>query len=264
MCKIPIFRKKIESSTATLAEQIASTVNKTRELENAVSSNKTSIEELNKDYLALKSKVEAHDSSLAKLQSLEEDISNSTDQTINCMNKLIDTQREQIDSFNEGAKQLQKKWKKEVLEEVNQKFKELEKERQFHSLKKQAFKNKLNLVIIGLPEDAEKSTSQLVKSFFTENLKVQNIKFNSTYRLGSQPQGDNNYNRPVLIKFSNWMDRSLIWKKMSKIATEEGKKKIRIQTDLLKILREGLPMLYKVVNAASKIQEFANAKIHDY
>lgn len=255
---------KIESTTATLAEKISSNVAKTGELEKAVINNKSIVEELSKDYLALKKKVDSQDSKLIKVQELEKDFTETSEKTISSMNRLVDTQREQVDSFNSGAKQLQKDWKKEVMAEVDKRFENLEKERYFQSLKDRAFRNKLNLVIIGLPEDPDKSTSQIVKDLFSETLKVKNVKVKSTYRLGSQPQANSEYNRPVLVKFNNWIDRGLIWKKRTDSITVNDGIKIRIQADIPKPLREGIPTLYKVATAASKIQEFANAKVHDY
>lgn len=114
-----------------------------------------------------------------------------------------------------------------------------------------------------MTEDTDKTTAQIVKNFFSEVLQIRNVKVNSSQRLGSQPEMDSSFNRPILVKFGNWVDRNLIWKKRFDIPDNDDRK-IRIPADLLKDLREGIPTLYKVANAASKIKEFANAKVHDY
>lgn len=76
---------------------------------------------------------------LEKLQSLEKEISASTEKTVAQMNDLIDVQREQLNTFNSGASQLQKEWKKEVLAEVDKRLERIENEKRCQSLKDQAF-----------------------------------------------------------------------------------------------------------------------------
>lgn len=259
---------QMESTTASLVEQLASTVNKTGELEKTAAANKSDISSLNKELKEIKTRVDSQDSKLVKLQNLEDDITESSEKTIAKMNDLIDTQREQVDSFNSGAKLLQKEWKREVMAEVNKKLesmeREREKERYYQKLKDQAFRNRQNLILIGLPEDAGKTTTQIVQNFFSETLKTQKVKFTSTHRLGNPPQAGSTYARPVLVKFSNWVDKKLIWQKRADITNDKDGKKVRIHADLPKALREGVPILYKVANAAAKIKEFANAKVNDY
>lgn len=112
---------RLESTTASLVEQLANNTSKVTEMAEAVSHNKADIQELDKDLGSLKNTVESHSSQLTKLQNLKKEITDSSDQTIAKMNKLIDTQRDQVDSFNSGAKTLQKDWKKEVMIEVDKK-----------------------------------------------------------------------------------------------------------------------------------------------
>lgn len=258
---------QLESTTASLVGQLTTNTSKMGELVETVSQNKTDIGEVKKDMDSLKTKVETHSSQLVNLQELKEDITKSNDLTVAKMNELIDTQRDQVDSFNSGAKQLQKEWKREVMMEVKQKFEEMEKEKEkekhFKSLKDQAFRNRYNLVIVGLPEESEKTTPQLVKNFFSENMKISKVKIVSAHRLGSQTATTTNYNRPILVKFGDWEDRNEIWRKRANIS-DDNTTKIRIQADLPKELREGIPTLYKVANAASKLKEFSNVRVHDY
>lgn len=60
------------------------------------------------------------------------------------MNELIDIQRQQVDTFNEGAKRLGEDWKREVLALVDMKLKKekekAENEKYCQSLKDQAFR----------------------------------------------------------------------------------------------------------------------------
>lgn len=136
---------------------------------------------------------------------MKKDINEYSEKTVNQMNDLIETQRQQVDSFNSGAKQLQKEWKKEVMVEVNKRFERseneqsqkewkeevmmevnkklenLENERYYQSLKDRVFRKRQNLVLIGIPEDPDKSTAQIVKDFFAEALKIQNVKILSDW-----------------------------------------------------------------------------------
>lgn len=251
---------ELESTTASLVGQLATNTSKVGELVETVTQNKSKIQEINTEMGGLKEELNSHTSQLANLKQFKEDINESTDKTVAKMNELIDTQRDQVDSFNAGAKQLQKEWKREVMSEVNKKFEELEKEKYYKSLKDQAFRNRFNLVLVGAQEETEKTTSQIVKNLFTEVLKIPKVRFTSAVRLGSQSETPTSYNRPILIKFSNWGDRNTVWR----IRSELPDKRVRIQADLPKVLREGIPTLYKVANAASKSKEFNNVRVQNY
>lgn len=270
---------QVESTTASLVGQLATNTSKMGELVETVSQNKANIHVINEGLEGMKNTMESHRSQLANLKHFKEEVAESNDQAVTKMNELIDIQRDQVDSFNAGAKQLrkewkkevmveakqlQKEWKKEVMVEVSKKLEEIEKEKEkeklFQSLKDQAFRNRYNLVLVGLAEDPEKTTSQIVKNFFVEVMQVPKVKFISAHRLGSQTEAASSYNRPILIKFSDWVDRKAIWGKRAEIPD----KKIRIQADLPKILREGIPTLYKVASAASKSKEFSKVKVQNY
>lgn len=255
---------QVETTTASLVGQLATNTSKMGELVETVTQNKSNIQNLNKEVGTLKKTVEAHSSQLTELKDFKEEISESSDKAVTRMNELIETQRDQVDSFNEGAKRLQIEWQKEVMLEVNKRFEEMkkekEKEKYYESLKDQAFRNRYNLVVVGLSEDPEKTTVQIVKNFFSDVLKTPKVRFISSHRLGVQAEASNTYNRPVLIKFGDWGDRNAIWKRRAEIPD----KQIRIQADLPKVLREGMPTLYKVANAASKSKEFNNVKVQHY
>lgn len=254
---------QLESTTATLVGQLATNTSKMGELVSTVAQNKSSIQELSQDFHSMKVKVESHSSQLVDLQGLKEEFTDTTEKTVTKMNELIDTQRDQVDSFNSGAKQLQKEWKREVMVEVDRKFEDLENRRRFQSLKDQAFRNRFNLVLVGLPEESEKSTSQIVKDFFSDVLQAPKVKVHSSQRLGTQSASPNTYNRPILVRFGNWPDRNVIWKKRANIP-DNKEKKIRIQADLPKDLREGIPTLYQVAEAASKLEGFIKPRVYDY
>lgn len=257
---------RIENTTASLAEQIATTITRAGELESSVSKNTSKIQEIDERVDSLKTKVEQQDGQLQSLKLMKDEISSSTDKTIAQMNTLIDTQRDQVDSFNSGAKQLQKEWKDDVMAEMKKEFQKLENAKHCQSLKDQAYKNRNNLVVVGLPEDPEKSTLQVVQAFFKDSFKLQNLDIGTASRLGSQPEVGNEYARPVLVKFNKLVQRNRIWRNRGKGTSANGnpQQKTRIQADLPKELREGVQALYQVASAASKIQGFENAQVRNY
>lgn len=254
---------QLESTTASLVGQLATNTSKMGELVETVAQNKSKIGGIYKEMDALKNTVESHNTQLADMQGIKEEFVETTDKAVVKMNELIDTQRDQVDSFNEGAKRLQNEWKEDVMSEVNKKFEDLKKEKHFQSLKTQAFRNRYNLVLIGLPEEEEKTTMQIVKHFISETLKISNVKVNSAHRLGTLRETAGTYHRPTLVKFGNWEDRNEVWKKRAAIPDNKDNK-IRIQADLPKIIREGIPTLYKVASAATKSKQFSNVKVQDY
>lgn len=276
---------RLESTTASLAEQTVAFIGRTSKLEASVRENAdkiTTLEEdsstlknkfgenvakitdLDENLSTLKNKVDQHDQQLANLETLKDDFSDSANKAVEQMNALIDTQRNQVETFNSGAKQLEEQWKKDVLAEMEKKFKKKENASHCQDLKDQAFQNRFNLIIVGMPEDPGKSTTQVVQNFLTETLKIPNMNIKDAYRIGQKTEGDSGYSRPVNVIFRILAHRNKIWRNRVDITQENSDQKIRIQADLPKELREGMPMLYKAARAAAKIPELANTKIRNY
>lgn len=277
---------KVENTTATLVEQLAATISKTNNLETKVDDTITKtneietkvnnfsnkMEKIEENFSSLDAMLKQHGSQINSLQSLEKNISESTDKTIECMNGLIDTQRQQVDSFNEGAKQLQEKWAQQVLVEVdkrvqvevNKRFKIKENNEYCQSLKDQAYQTRHNLVVVGLTENQERTAFQTVQDFFKNSLKLNNLSIYSALRLGTSPDSQSDYARPILVTFNSLSHRNKVWRKRSNIPNEDPTQQIRIQADLPKTLKDGVQALYKVANAAWKIDEFKSATVRNF
>lgn len=86
----------------------------------------------------------------------------------------------------------------------------------------------------------------------------------SAARLGTQPITDSSYVRPILVKFNKLPHRNKIWRKRQNIPVDGTNSKIKIQADLPKALREGIQTLYRVVSAASKLEQFEDIKVQDF
>lgn len=250
---------RLEDTTASLAEQLATNIAKTGELESTVNQHTSKFQEMKEQVDSLTSKLEQQDSQIQSLNSLKDDISSSTDETVKQMNDLIDTQRQQVDSFNSGARQLQKDWKEDVMSEVKKEFRKHENRKHCQSLKDQAFKNRNNLVVMGLPEEKEKSSLQVVQDFFKNSLKTENLDI-------QHPGSYSEYVRPLLVQFNKLAQRNRLWRNRGNITQtkEDSLIKPRIQADLPKELREGVQALYQVAKAADKMDEFENVQVRNY
>lgn len=160
---------KMESTTASLVEQLAAAMNRTDQLETKVNNNEIKVQKLNENFLALdtdlsqhkgkceemesklgklsnnlaplEAKVDQHEKQLNELKALKEemaDINVPSDKNITRMCELIDIQKEQVDTFNDGATQLERDWKRDVLAEVDKRFNKIENDKYCNSLKDQA------------------------------------------------------------------------------------------------------------------------------
>lgn len=100
--------------------------------------------------------------------------------------------------------------------------------------------------------------------FFKTQLKLRRFHLQLAYRIGPAPAEGRLYNRPLLVKFSNLADRNFVWKNRKEVPTTEGQSPIKIQADLPKKLRDDVNILYRVIKAASDMEEFNSARIRDF
>lgn len=151
-----------------------------------------------------------------------------------------------------------------ILAEVDKRLAKSDRDKYCQSLKDQAFDKRHNLILAGIPEDQSKSTKQLVQDFIKESLKLKNIEIGEAHRLGSQPDSDTGYIRPILVKFKIITHRNRVWRKRGDIPNADNEQPRRIQADLPKPLRDGMQTLYKIIRAAVMIEDYASAKVYDY
>lgn len=109
---------RIELTTATLVEQLGGNIKKTAELEKVTYRNKEKLKEFGNDLMAVKTNVNKQEKSLSNFKAMREEVAKSSAETIADLNSLIDTQRQQVDSFNSSTRQL----KKDILIEVERKL----------------------------------------------------------------------------------------------------------------------------------------------
>lgn len=254
--------ESIETTTASLAEQLGGALKRTADLETTVSGNSSKLRKLDEEVHSVNSKVAKQEKTLSGLKSMKEEIAKSSAETVGQMNDLIDTQRQQVDSFNAGTKQL----KKDILLEMQQMLCQRDNDKYCQSLKDQAFDNRHNLILVGISEDQNKSTRQLIQAFFKESLGLNRIGIAEARRLGSLQDAGGEQARPIFVKFSTLSHRNLVWRKRGRIPNGDDGNTIRIQADLPKPLREGVQMLYKITRAAAKnkVKGFESARVYNY
>lgn len=254
----------IENTTASLAEQLTGVREKTAKLETAVAANASGLKEMNEQLSALKATVAKQESIISNLTNLKEDIKKSSSEAsdaVEKMNELVATQGDQVESFKSTTTYITQ----DVMSKVNKKIRKIKEESFCQSLKTQAYNSRLNLIIVGLAEEESTSVPHQVKNFITQTLKIQEVDVKAAYRIGSKPDEGSGYARPISVRFNNLIDRNYVWKNRIDITNEDpNQTKIRILADLPKPLREGIQALYKVANAASKMQEYQSARVKDY
>lgn len=289
---------KIEESTTSLSNQVIAVVQKTSEIETKVSSNKlqidsnsTKVRELTDEISSLKQLVQQQGQAISGLSKFKDEIIKNNKRTIGEINDLAAQQKEELGNFQANTKRIKADIKADISqqledtserikadiksdidqemsdkvnEKVSEKVGEISQELSHKDLKDQAFRNRNNLVVIGLQEDPNKSTQKVISEFFNSTLKIKGVNFNTAYRIGASPEENSSYSRPIIVQFSQPFQRNKVWKKRMNIPSQEGSNTVRIQADLPKQLREDVRVLYRVVKAAASFPEFKAAAVRDY
>lgn len=264
--------RKIEEATANFSKELSGISSRTADLEEAFEATSARVRELGDDIFTLKTVARKHEQSIGALQKTKEEISNSTNQKIEGLNKMIEAHRDQVDTLQSTMDQFKQevsgdvevKLGKKLEEKMEEKFEHLAHAFHFQSLREQAFNNRLNLVILGLAEDDQKSTTDVFRSFLESTLKIKKVEFASAFRMGPSPAEQQSYIRPILVRFRNFYHRNKVWRKRHVLKEENSDQKTKITADLPKELREGVQVLYRVANAASKFEQYRSASIFNY
>lgn len=279
---------KIELATESLSGKLTGVMDRTSELETAVHSNAARLREYDDQFVTLRATVDKHEESMTTLNSMKEGFSQIETKAVSDMNKLISIQKGQVDSFHATSKkvseniqaevdqkisQVQKahsetlresneELSKAIMAEVDKRMAKVARQADFQILKDKAFNSRNNLVVVGLQEDPDKDTHILIKNFFTDSLKLKNVKFDVAYRLGS-PSSDSSssYARPIMVHFPLLPQRNRVWRKRLAVP---GDLRVRIHADLPKQLRDDVQALYKVAKAASSTGRYQSASVRDY
>lgn len=251
----------IESTTGDLSNKLTGVMNRTSELETAVRTNSARIREYDDQFSTMQTTVGKHERSFSNLKAIKEDFCKTNEKAAADMKQLVSIQKDQVVSFQAVSESV----KKNILAEVDQKLAEAKRRSDFQALTDQAFNNRHNLVVVGLPEIPDKDTPTVVSEFFSNTLKVNNIQIGSAYRMGSESADSSDpYTRPILVHFPILPQRNRVWRKRSSIPGQENVQKVRIHADLPKELRDGVQALYMVAKAASSSDKYQTARVRNY
>lgn len=278
---------QIEANTESLAKQLIEVSSRTAQLEEAVASNTTRLREVDEEIVTIKTFVGKQDCAINSLKSYKTEIAATTSKSINQMNALVDEQQSQVESFKSCAKAIKQDILSEVdksclkivqdeaekvcerivkreLKLINERCDSMASESHCNRFKNQAYNNRLNLIVVGLNEDEQKSTNELVKEFFSQTLKISNPKFKSALRLGSKQKEGSQYYRPIMVKFACFEHKNEVWKNRLDITGDNESHRIKVLSDIPKPLREGVKLMYKVVRAATKAKSYGVARVQNY
>lgn len=272
--------KEVKKEVAHIkeVEQSVSSIRKELEKVSSNQNNDNVVKEMQKEIKSLRQTVEKQQDTIQNLHKIKDDFTKTSHKTVGEMNKLIQAQKEQVHEFknirtnfhqeSQNQKDLLdnlKSTNQEMQKDTQQQFQRISEDLAYKKLKDQAFNNRNNVVIIGLPEHATNNAYSVATTFFRTTLKIRKrLEVETAYRIGQTPPEGSHYIRPLVVKFAKQPDRNLIWRQRNYIPQVEGNQRIRIQADLPKQLRDDISTLYRVARATSSMEEFQAATVRDF
>lgn len=261
---------KIELSTDNLAKQMSGVLQRTTAVEQRADHTSETINELQEEVRALKATVALQDDTISDLKRVKEEFSTlnaefqkTSDEKVQEFNHLIGLQQQQVDSYHETNQRIQDAIQGNVTQYFDEKLGKWSDAYDYKSLKEQAQRNKNNLIIIGLEED-NKAPRSSAHHFISSSLGIKNVDVDEAYGLGQPPPEGSSYAQPILMHFTKRSHRNRVWRGKKIITSEDTQRKVRIQQDLPKKLREDSQTLHRVLRAATAIPDNKSAKIVDY
>lgn len=261
---------KIELSTDTLAKQMTGVLERTSVLEEVSAQNSNEIKSLKEDVQSLRATIAAQEEVITDLKTIKKDFikinaefNKTSNDKVKEFSDLIGVQQKQVDAFHATNQKIQDTIQDNVKQHVDDTIKTWTDASDLRALKDQASRNKNNLVIVGLEEE-DKPPVETASKFIKSTLAIKNVHVDVAYRLGPPPPEGSSYARPIWLRFTHRADRNKVWRGKTTITSEDGERKIRIQQDLPKKLREISQVLNRVLKAAAAHPKYKTAKFQDY
>lgn len=249
--------EKVEAASLNFAQKLQAISARTNATETKISHNAEAIQELKKEILKLRETVDNQQITIQNLHKVKDEFTQTSRKTVSEMNSLLEQQRQQVESLQVIRQDIKtdvqhqkdqlealKVSQQESQESVQQQFKDISEDMDHKSMEDQAFQNRHNIIITGLTEDDTHNAYSTVTNFIKNQLKLKKMVINGVYRLGYPPLEGNPYIRPLLIKFNNLPDQNRVWRMCHDIPQTDDQQAIKIQADLPKKLRDGIPILY--------------------
>lgn len=269
--------QQVEAATLDFAKQLQTLTDRSTATEAKVSNNEQSIQELREELNSLKKTVNDQQQTIQNLKKVKEDFKKVSQKSVSEMNTLLEQQRNQVETFKvirkdiNTAVQTQKDDLKaletaQIKSQAHLKgqLKHVTEDFEHQKLKDLAYRKRRNIIIIGLPEQEGLTPFSTAITLFKNQLKLKKVEIETAYRIGRIPTEGDIYIRPLLVKFKNITDRNRVWKARNDIPQTDGNSRIKIQADLPKKLRDDINIIYRVLKAASSIEEFNSATVRDY
>lgn len=151
-----------KSTPESFSKELQSLTSRTSATETKVDSNISCIATLEKEVQSLKNTVQQQAEIISGVKSAKGDFSKKSAQVIEQMNELLVKQRGQVQEFQSSAQKI----KAQATSEAERQVSALARDIAHNSLKEKAFKNRRNLVIVGLKEHPTNTSLAVVKEFF--------------------------------------------------------------------------------------------------
>lgn len=137
----------------------------------------------------------------------------------------------------------------------------------YEFMKGKAFAKRMNLVMVGLPENSiQEDDTQTAADFFKDKLNLPNISIAEVHRMGNLLAGGKP--RPLSIRFARFKDRMTVWHKKGDLAQadrQDGEPVVWIQEDLPKQLREDNRVLHKIARTARALPDrYGGIQVRDF
>lgn len=179
--------KAMRATTESFSTQLLAAVSRTSTWEGSVDGHSTRITKLEQEVKILQNTVEEQRQMISDAKTVKEEFSNKSAKIIAEMNGLLEKQKGQVKDFKSSARKIRAEASKEAGKEAERQVSEFSKNIKYNTLKKEAFQDRFNLVIIGLTEQASLSAYAEAKNFFKSELKLSNLNIQAAHRLGLPP-----------------------------------------------------------------------------
>lgn len=256
MTKLDSKLDSIEETTDTLKSQMQEVLGRTINLEKQVQVNVSDLETIKNDLVTLKQTVVQQQETISQLKKSQKDKDVLLQNNFSTIKKSLEAQGKKTEQLSS--------LRSKVRSDVEAKLQSHKEQADYDALKKQAYSNRSNLVLLGISENTADNPRAQAVQFFKDEFKLTKLSISTAYRIGKVPAQDSSYVRPILVKFTNTIDRNRVWRKRKEIKEDQNGNLPRIQPDMPKQLREDLQIMYRVINEASTYDDYQSAEIRDF
>lgn len=206
--------------------------------------------------MSLHAQKKATEQQLTKVQQVLGNHEQNTEQQFSQVKQLMDKQERKTEQLSS--------LRHKIKADTETQLQKHEQDAAHEARIKQAFSNRNNLVLTGIPESSKDNAASQANQVFKDHLQLDKLSINVASRLGKVPVKGSSYSRLILVKFKNVEHRNAVWKKRKVVKQDKNGNSPRFSADLPKQLRDDLHIMYRVVNAASTYEGLHTAEVRNY